>query len=77
MIGLLDLFDLQKKENHFLFLRSDPADVLRFFAPMRVKISALYDDLQTATCHGNLRDVLKIEEKLKLLRYEIFNRVLL
>jgi hypothetical protein len=35
---------------------------------MRVKISALYDDLQTATCHGNLREVLKIEEKLKLLR---------
>ncbi|UJR14109.1 hypothetical protein I4U23_001105 [Adineta vaga] len=48
--------------------RSDPADVLRFFAPMKVKIAALYNDLQIATCHGNLRDVLKIEEKLKLLR---------
>jgi hypothetical protein len=48
--------------------RSDPADILRFFAPMKIKISALYDDLQTATCHGNLREVLKIEEKLKLLR---------
>lgn len=49
--------------------RSDPADILRFFAPMKVKIAALYDDLQTATCNGNLREVLKIEEKLKLLRY--------
>jgi hypothetical protein len=35
---------------------------------MKIKIAALYDDLQTATCHGNIRDVLKIEEKLKLLR---------
>ncbi len=51
-----------------IYYRSDPDDVLRFFAPMRVKISGLYDDLQTATCHGNLREVLKIEEKLKLLR---------
>jgi hypothetical protein len=48
--------------------RSDPTDILQFFAPMRKKIGALYDDLQTATCHGNLREVLKIEEKLKLLR---------
>jgi hypothetical protein len=35
---------------------------------MKIKIAALYDDLQTATCHGNIREVLKIEEKLKLLR---------
>ncbi|CAF1161817.1 unnamed protein product [Adineta ricciae] len=48
--------------------RSDPADILRFFAPMKAKIANLYDDLQAATCHGNLREVLKIEEKLKLLR---------
>lgn len=48
--------------------RSDPADTLRFFAPMKNKISGLYDDLQTATAHGNLREVLKIEEKLKLLQ---------
>jgi len=65
---------LRKKENkrsnkiaNKTYDRSDPADVLRFFAPMKIKISALYDDLQTATCHGNLREVLKIEEKLKLL----------
>lgn len=50
------------------FSRSDPADIVRFFAPMRTKISSLYDDLQTATCNGNLRQVLKIEEKLKLLK---------
>jgi len=34
---------------------------------MKIKIANLYDDLQTATCHGNIREVLKIEEKLKLL----------
>jgi hypothetical protein len=44
---------------------------------MKTKISALYDDLQTATYHGNIKDVLKIEEKLKLLRYKNLNRVLL
>ncbi|CAF1331847.1 unnamed protein product [Adineta steineri] len=48
--------------------RSNPDDILRFFAPMKIKIASLYDDLQTATRHGNLREVLKIEEKLKLLR---------
>lgn len=46
---------------------------MRFFAPMRVKISTLYDNLQTATSNGNLREVLKIEEKLKLLRYEFLS----
>ncbi|CAF4684763.1 unnamed protein product, partial [Rotaria magnacalcarata] len=35
---------------------------------MKVKIEALYGQLQTATCNGNIREVLKIEEKLKLLR---------
>ncbi|CAF1262893.1 unnamed protein product [Rotaria sordida] len=48
--------------------RSNPDDILRFFGPMKTKISNLYDQLQTATCNGNLREVLKIEEKLKLLR---------
>ncbi|CAM4859019.1 unnamed protein product [Rotaria socialis] len=48
--------------------RSNPEDILRFFAPMKVKIEALYDQLQMATCNGNIREVLKIEEKLKLLR---------
>ncbi|CAF1334234.1 unnamed protein product [Rotaria sp. Silwood1] len=48
--------------------RSNPDDILRFFGPMRVKIATLYDQLQTATCNGNIREVLKIEEKLKLLR---------
>jgi hypothetical protein len=35
---------------------------------MKIKISTLYDNLQTALSNGNIRDVLKIEEKLKLLR---------
>jgi hypothetical protein len=35
---------------------------------MKSKIATLYDNLQNATSQGNLREVLKIEEKLKLLR---------
>ena len=35
---------------------------------MRMKIAGLYDDLTSATSNGNLRQVLKIEEKLSLLR---------
>ena len=42
--------------------------MLRFFARMKMKISNLYDDLQLATSHGKLPEVIKIEEKLKLLR---------
>ncbi|CAF4742761.1 unnamed protein product, partial [Rotaria sp. Silwood2] len=48
--------------------RSNPDDIIRFFGPMTVKVGNLYDQLQTATCNGNIREVLKIEEKLKLLR---------
>ncbi|CAF4884813.1 unnamed protein product, partial [Rotaria magnacalcarata] len=48
--------------------RSNPEEIVRFFAPMKVKIEALHGQLQTATCNGNIREVLKIEEKLKLLR---------
>ncbi|CAF1311770.1 unnamed protein product [Rotaria sordida] len=47
--------------------RSNPEDILRFFAPMKLKIAALYDNLQSATSNGDLREVLKIEEKIKLL----------
>ncbi|CAF2408026.1 unnamed protein product [Rotaria sp. Silwood2] len=47
--------------------RSNPEDILRYFAPMKLKIAALYDNLQLATSNGDLRDVLKIEEKIKLL----------
>jgi hypothetical protein len=52
----------------FFSIRSNPEDILRYFAPMKLKIATLYDNLHTATCHGNIREVLKIEEKLKLLR---------
>jgi hypothetical protein len=52
----------------FFYIRSNPEDILRYFAPMKIKISTLYDNLQTALSNGNIRDVLKIEEKLKLLR---------
>ncbi|CAF0766785.1 unnamed protein product [Adineta steineri] len=48
--------------------RSNPEDILRYFAPMKLKIATLYDNLHTLTCQGNLREVLKIEEKLKILR---------
>ena len=54
----------------FFYSSSNPDDILRFFGPMKIKIANLYDQLQTATCNGNIREVLKIEEKLKLLRYE-------
>ena len=47
---------------------SNPEDILRYFAPMKLKIATLYDQLHTATSNGNLREVLKIEEKLKLLQ---------
>ncbi|CAF0746169.1 unnamed protein product [Rotaria sp. Silwood1] len=47
--------------------RSNPEDILRYFAPMKLKIAALYDNLQLATSNGDLREVLKIEEKIKLL----------
>ena len=48
--------------------RTNPEDVLRYFAPMKAKVAAMYDSLQAAICHGQIREVLKIEEKLKLLR---------
>jgi len=51
-----------------LIFSSNPEDILRYFAPMKIKIATLYDNLQTATSHGHLREILKIEEKLKLLR---------
>lgn len=47
--------------------RSNPDEIRRFFAPMKEKISTLYDNLQTATSQGDLRRVLKIQDKLKLL----------
>ncbi|UJR33059.1 hypothetical protein I4U23_020518 [Adineta vaga] len=50
------------------FDRTNPEDILHYFTPMKLKIATLYDNLHTATCLGNIRDVLKIEEKLKLLR---------
>ena len=48
-------------------IRTSPEDILRYFAPMKLKVATLYENLHTATCLGNIRDVLKIEEKLKLL----------
>jgi len=48
--------------------RSNPEDIRRFFAPMKEKIAELYDNLQTATSEGDLRRVLKIQEKLQLLQ---------
>jgi hypothetical protein len=53
----------------FLFsISSNPEDILRYFSPMKNKIATLYDNLQNATSQGNLREVIKIEEKLKLLQ---------
>jgi len=46
-------------------LNSD--ELLRLYAPMKEKIGQLYDELQLATRNGQIRDVIKIEEKLKLL----------
>ncbi|CAF4347461.1 unnamed protein product, partial [Rotaria magnacalcarata] len=48
--------------------RSNPEEILRYFAPMRLKIATLYDNLQLATSNGNMRELLRIEEKIKLLR---------
>lgn len=62
-----------KEQNlkHFVLcslnIRTNPEDILRYFAPMKLKVATLYENLHTATCLGNIRDVLKIEEKLKLL----------
>jgi len=63
----------KKQNDHFFFnkifyIRSNPEDILRYFAPMKLKIANLYDNLQTAISNGNLREVIKIEEKLKLLQ---------
>ncbi|CAM2715589.1 unnamed protein product [Rotaria socialis] len=48
--------------------RSNSEDILRYFTPMRLKIATLYDNLQLAISNGNMREVLRIEEKIKLLR---------
>ena len=47
---------------------SNPEEILRYFAPMKLKIATLYDNLLAATSSGNLREVLKIQEKLKLIK---------
>jgi hypothetical protein len=51
-----------------LIFSSNADEIVRYFTPMYMNITRMYDDLRTATSHGKLRDVLKIEEKLKLLR---------
>ena len=51
-----------------LFIRSNPDEIMRYFAPMKKKIATLYDNLRKATSSGNIREVLKLEEKIKLLR---------
>ncbi|CAF1028510.1 unnamed protein product, partial [Didymodactylos carnosus] len=48
--------------------RSNPEDIIRFFASMKLKIADLYDHLETATFNGRIKDVLKTEEKIKLLK---------
>ena len=67
------------KDNSFRFFveltifslrRSNPAEILQYFSPMKMKVGRLYDELQRATALGKVREVLKIEEKLKLLRCE-------
>jgi len=68
MIGRGKLFRNEIIANIVFINRTNPDDVLRHFKPMKQKIANLYIDLQTATANGKIREVLKIQEKLKLLK---------
>ncbi|CAF0728964.1 unnamed protein product [Didymodactylos carnosus] len=48
--------------------RTNPDDILRFFALMKSKVANLYDHLETATFNGQIKDVLRMEEKIKLMK---------
>lgn len=68
MIGREELFKMKLIQIFAFINRTNPDDILRYFKPMKQKITNLYIDLQTATANGKIREVLKIQEKLKLLK---------
>ena len=48
--------------------RTNSNEVQRQFGLMRIKIHQLYDELDLAMANGDIENVLRIEEQLKLIR---------